>query len=62
VNHVHRPRVEHVLGKTVLTANQVTIWEDLRVAVYRRRLAAVQQGLAERGLDGLVLFSPGSIN
>jgi Xaa-Pro dipeptidase len=32
------------------------------VAEYRRRLAIVQRGLAERGLDGLVLFSPGNIN
>ena len=88
--------LERVLGKTVLTANQVTIWEALRLAgssltvadhgrllatapsgmlamtvpkapafsvpEYRRRLVAVQQGLAERDLDGLVLFSPGNIN
>ena len=32
------------------------------VGEYRRRLAAVQRGLAERDLDGLVLFSPGNIN
>ena len=32
------------------------------VPEYRRRLVAVQQGLAERDLDGLVLFSPGNIN
>ena len=32
------------------------------VGEYRRRLAAVQRGLAERNLDGLVLFSPGNIN
>ena len=32
------------------------------VGEYRRRLAAVQRELAERDLDGLVLFSPGNIN
>ena len=32
------------------------------VREYRRRIAAVQQGLAARELDGLVLFSPGNIN
>jgi Xaa-Pro dipeptidase len=32
------------------------------VGEYRRRVAAVQRGLAERDLDGLVLFSAGHIN
>jgi len=32
------------------------------VGEYRRRIATVQQGLAERDLDAVVLFSPGNIN
>ena len=32
------------------------------VGEYRRRIATVQQGLADRDLDAVVLFSPGNIN